>query len=77
MTVKTYIVDETEIQARDAKDLVAQMAASSRAPADTPEAWMEDAAARYRMMSGLDVRDDSAANFIEDLIAFKMIAVKE
>lgn len=66
---KIYIVGEDRIEAASAADLVKKMSALSFAPAKTTQAWMEDAAERYRQLSSADIRTDSAEHFVADLTA--------
>jgi hypothetical protein len=73
--MRKFTVDDHVIEAADAADLVRKMAANSLAQAESPEAWMEDAAYRFNLISGKDIRCDTAEAFVTDLLNAGLIEV--
>jgi hypothetical protein len=67
------VTDLGTLDARDDADLVMQLHKCSHAPAVDDAAWMVQAADRASDQTGAAVRSDTAANFVEDLIACGLI----
>jgi hypothetical protein len=59
------------------KQIVAQLNATSRAHAATNARWMEEAADRATMVTGTDVRFDTALHFLHDLAKTGQIDILE
>lgn len=68
-----YLIGDDVIEAVSSIHLVQQMADGSLSQAESTQAWMEDAAARYHEIGGIDVRTDTADNFVADLTAAGLV----
>ena len=58
-------------------EIVAQLNAGSLAHAKSDAAYMNEAADRATMTTGVDVRFDTAENFLEDLAKVGLIKIME
>ena len=72
-----YQFDGQEIEARTTEDLVSQMHAQSRSPCKDDQDYMRSIADRLVVQSSLDVRYDTADNFVEDLTKYGVLTVDE
>ena len=59
------------------QQIVKQLNETSRARAKTSTRWMEEAADRATMVSGTDVRFDSAEHFLRDLAKTGQLEILE
>lgn len=68
--------DGTEFSAQDAEDLVHQMRESSYSQSTSDAEFMVAMAARVKMTVGSEVRCDTAAEFVEDLVRVGVLKEK-
>lgn len=67
--------DRQTIQATTAYELVGKMNEFSLADQRDQRAWMKEAARRAETITGMTIRSDSAAHFIDDLISADLVAI--
>lgn len=63
-----YTVGDSKVTAKSAAELIGKMHKLSRAPADSDEAWMVQVAYRMKLQGGQEIRTDTAAHFVRDMI---------
>jgi hypothetical protein len=68
--MKTYDIDG---QHGTAKQIVAHLHSTSRAPARDDRTWMQQAADRVHLMNGAVIRADTEEHFIDDLVESNLL----
>lgn len=75
MTLTIRVRGERQtLTAANAYDLVGKLNRSSRDGQSDQREWMKQAADRAHSVTGLDVRSDTAAHFVEDLLNCGLIS---
>lgn len=72
----TYKFDDQTIEASSVGELVRKMHESSWAQSGDDRDFMRSIADRLVLQSSLDIRCDTAENFVEDLIKYDVLKVQ-
>ena len=72
-----YVLGKAHYSADSPEELVKQMHKRSFSPEENDQAFMEKTSDRVNLFFEIEIRHDTASNFIEDLINYGVLRIEQ